>query len=40
MKTQYEGYPSWYAKELATNQPIDISKFDGDLEGAVNFYFK
>lgn len=40
MKNQFEGYPAWYPKELAANKPIDISNFNGDLESAVNFYFK
>lgn len=30
-KYRFEGYPEWYEQELAKNEPVPLSKFNGDL---------
>lgn len=37
---KYEGYPEWYEQELLKNEPINIDKFEGNIETAAKFYFK
>jgi hypothetical protein len=37
-KYRFEGYPEWYNEALALNRPIQLSRFDEQLEQAAYFY--